>query len=79
MNVGYSIFNHAQFGHNNRTDCTQRLLDNSPIDQVPCDRPDNSAAFTVHKNRRNKPERGWAVELGLGLGPAFNKRRKVSE
>lgn len=64
--VGYSIFNHAQLGH----------IDRKPIRPQAAVQRSAEPAPVEHKAR---PERGWAVELGLGLGPAFNKRRKLSE
>lgn len=76
---GYSIFTHAQYPDNGRTVAHKEhanAIQSVKSDVVP---PDESAVFGGTNSRRNKPERGWAVELGLGLGPAFNKRRKASE
>lgn len=74
--VGYSIFNHAQFGNNCRNDSTQAGVINA-TDEVTAASPDESASSKLMR-RRARPERGWAVELGLGLGPQFN-RRKTNE
>ena len=77
MNVpGYSIFNHAQFGNSCRTEDTHCEVINAE-DEVGPQSADASISSKLMKHR-NKPERGCAVELGLGLGPQFN-RRKTNE
>lgn len=69
---GYSIFNHAQMGHR---DCTQRH--DSQDDVGPTCQVVNATADECHvqTHQRIRPMRGWAVELGLGLGSRFNKRK----
>ena len=58
---GYTIFDHAQYGH-----CEHQGKPKAPDHyQQHQDRP-----------KRKRVERGWAVELGLGLGPQFNRRKK---
>lgn len=75
--AGYSIFNHAQFGNNCRNDGTQSNVINA-TDEVTAASPDESSSSKLMK-RRARRERGWSVELGLGLGPAFNRTRKTNE
>ncbi len=59
---GYSIFNHAQLGHIQAQDRTKREPAKVRVEVVTNPKP------------RQRPERGWSVEIGLWLGPRFNKR-----
>lgn len=69
---GYSIFEHAQFGHDSPASTVHKQWSAPPTSRT---LPVPDTQELKPRNRRGSAK-GWAVEAGLGLGPAFNKSRR---
>lgn len=62
--TGYSIFNHAQFGHVEEPKQEQRQAAPQKAERI-------EPVQQQRQQKRVRSPRGWAVEAGLGLGRAF--------